>query len=139
VIDTDEKNRAALEKGVKALRADLDAKWTPIVTVPEDNVGIYALGDPTGETMAGIAVLIHDGGDAVIANVVGRVSLGKIIKLASRMDKLPKDLLQKLGVAASRTNAAAAQPAKSSDSSDPNSGKADQKSREGASATSTTK
>ncbi|MGH7969630.1 MAG: hypothetical protein ACREIC_12980, partial [Limisphaerales bacterium] len=49
-----------------------------------------------GETMAGLAVLVYDDGDAVIANVVGKVSVGKIIKLASSMNKMPKDLLKKL-------------------------------------------
>jgi hypothetical protein len=29
----------------------------------------------------------------VIANVVGQVSIGKLIKIASRMGKMPKDLL----------------------------------------------
>ena len=47
-------------------------------------------------TMAGLAVLIHDGNDAVIANVVGKISIGKLIKIASHMDKMPKDLLKKL-------------------------------------------
>ena len=96
VIEANETNRAALAKGVAALRSTLETKWMPIATVPEGGVGVYALGDPSGETMAGLAVLIHDGGDAVIGNIVGRVSLGKIIKLASSMDKFPKDLLKKL-------------------------------------------
>jgi hypothetical protein len=47
--------------------------------------------------VAGLAVLVHEGGgDAVIANIVGRVSLGKIVKAASHMNKFPKDLLKKL-------------------------------------------
>jgi hypothetical protein len=96
VIEAKETNRAALTKAMAALRTTLESKWTPIATVTEDNVGIYALGDPSGETMAGLAVLIHDGSDAVIANIVGRVSIGKIVKIASRMDKFPKDLLKKL-------------------------------------------
>jgi hypothetical protein len=97
VIQANRTNRTALDKAVKTLRADLEAKWTPVVTVPEENVGVYAMGDAAGESMAGLAVLVYDGGDAVIGNVVGRVSLGKLIKIASRMDKLPKGLLEKLG------------------------------------------
>jgi hypothetical protein len=96
VIEANDTNRAALAKGVAALRTTLETKWMPIASVPDGGVGVYALGDPSGETMAGLAVLIHDDGDAVIANIVGRVSLGKIIKIASSMDKFPKDLLKKL-------------------------------------------
>jgi hypothetical protein len=96
VIEAGKTNRAALDKGVKALRTELEAKWTALVTVPEDQVGVYVRSSENGESMAGLAVLIYDGGDAVIANVVGRVSVGKILKIASKMDKLPKDLLRKL-------------------------------------------
>jgi hypothetical protein len=96
VIEANETNRTALAAGVKKLRADLDGKWTALVSVPEENVGIYAKEDSSGESMAGLAVLIYDGDDAVIGNVVGKVSVGKLIKLASGMDKMPKDLLKKL-------------------------------------------
>jgi hypothetical protein len=100
VIEAGEGNRTALDKGIGALRAQLEAKWTAIVTVPEENVGIYVRSSNDGESMAGLALLVYDGGDAVIANVVGHVSVGKILKIASKMDKLPKDLLKKLGAAA---------------------------------------
>ena len=46
--------------------------------------------------MAGVAVLVCDGGEAVIANIVGRVSIAKLIKIAMQTNKLPKDLLKKL-------------------------------------------
>jgi hypothetical protein len=103
-------NRAALGKAMQKLRAELDAKWTPIVSVRdgEENVGIYAMGDPSGDSVAGIALLVSDHGDAVIGNIVGRVPLGKVIKLASQMDKLPKDLLKKLQGMANQTNSPAA-------------------------------
>ena len=96
VIEAAKTNRAALDKGVKTLRAELDAKWTAIVNVPEDNVGVYAMGDPSGESVAGVAVLIYDNGEAVIVNVVGHVSIGKLIQIASQSNKLPKDLLKAL-------------------------------------------
>lgn len=99
VIEAKETNRAALTKGVASLRAILDSKWTPVVSVPGDNVGIYTLGDAKGESMAGLAVLIQDANDAVIVNIVGNVSLGKILQIASSFDKLPKDFLQKLSKA----------------------------------------
>jgi len=99
VIEAKTNDRAALEKGVNILRSELDAKWTPVVSVPEehDSVGIYAMGDPSGESMAGLAVLVHDPGDTVVVNIVGHVSIGKLIRIATHMKALPKDLLQKLG------------------------------------------
>jgi hypothetical protein len=116
VINAKQTNRAALDKAFKTLRADLEAKWTTIVSVPEDNVGIYALGDPSGDSMAGLALLVYDGKEAVIGNIIGRVSIGKLIKIASNTNKLPKDLLKKLqGLG----NQAGTPPAAASDSSDP--------------------
>lgn len=32
----------------------------------------------------------------MVANVVGQVSIGKIVKVASRFNKIPKDFLKKL-------------------------------------------
>ena len=96
VIEGNKTNRPALDKGVKALRADLEKKWTAIVTVPEDNVGIYAMSDPGGQSTAGLAVLVYDGDDAVIGNIVGHVSVGKLVRVATQSGKLPKDLLKKL-------------------------------------------
>ncbi|HVV71174.1 MAG TPA: DUF4252 domain-containing protein, partial [Verrucomicrobiae bacterium] len=69
VIEANNTNRPALDEAVKKLRADLEGKWTAIVSVPEDNVGVYAKEDAAGESMAGLAVLVYDGDDAVIANV----------------------------------------------------------------------
>ena len=96
MVEANQTNRPALDKAVKTLRAELEKKWTPIVSVPEDNVGVYAMGDPAGETTAGLAVLVYDGGDAVIGNVVGHISIGKMIKIATQTNKLPKDFLKKL-------------------------------------------
>jgi len=112
VIEAKETNRVALEKGVAALRATLESKWTAIATVPQDNVGVYALGDPSGEKMAGLAVLIQDKGEAVIANIVGRVSIGKIVKVASHMNKFPKDVLKKLMKAGNADEKPEAEPEK---------------------------
>jgi hypothetical protein len=100
--DKKKNNSEAIAKGMATLRSTLEKSWTPIAVVAEDKekVGIYALGDPSGESTAGLAVLVHEeGGDAVIANIVGRVSVGKIMKAASQMGKLPKDLLKKLNSA----------------------------------------
>ena len=103
VMEANKTNSEAVAKGIATLRSTLEKKWTPIAVVAEKNekVGIYAISDPTGESTAGLAVLIHEkDGEAVIANIVGRVSLGKIVKAASQMNKFPKDLLKKLTNAA---------------------------------------
>jgi hypothetical protein len=96
VIEAKDSNRSALDKGMKTLKGTLESKWTQIVTVPEENVGVYAMGDPSGDSMAGLAVLVNNDGDAVIVNIVGRVSIGKLIKIASSSKALPKDVLKKL-------------------------------------------
>ncbi len=98
VIKADHTNRPALDKAVKALRSELEKKWTTIVSVPEDkdHVGVYAMPDPAGESTAGLAILVFDGSDAVIGNIVGHISIGKLVKIASQSGKLPKDFLKKL-------------------------------------------
>src|SRR5215467_4780779 len=81
VIEANKTNRPALDKSMKALQSELEKKWTAIVSVPEDkdHVGVYAMSDAAGESTTGLAVLIYDGSDAVIANIVGHVSIGKLI------------------------------------------------------------
>jgi hypothetical protein len=98
VIAVNHTNRAAVDKAVKALQSELEKKWTTIVSVPEEkeHVGVYAMSDPAGESTTGLAVLVFDGSDAVIGNIVGRVSIGKLIKIASQSGKVPKDFLKKL-------------------------------------------
>ena len=97
VIQGGKKNHDDLEKAAKKLRAELDAKWTPIVTVTEGSiVGIYAKGDPSGESVAGVAVLVADGDDLVIGNLVGHVSIGKLLAVARKSKQFPKDLFKNL-------------------------------------------
>lgn len=111
VIQANSTNRAAVEKAVKSLRSELDTKWTTIVSVPESNVGVYAMSDPAGDATAGLAVLVFDGGDAVIGNIVGHVSIGKLIQIASKSGNFPKDLLKKLqGVGGPRQESTTAEP-----------------------------
>lgn len=120
VFEADGDQAESLEKGLKILQAELDAKWTTILKVPEENINIYAKSDASGESMAGVALLINDRGDAVVANLVGNVSLGKLIKLAMQSKKLPKDLLQKLsGIGEKTTAPAASQPDKSEKEMEP--------------------
>lgn len=94
VMDSGKTNHAELKKSLKALHSMLDSKWTSIVSVPESNVGIYVMGDPSGESMAGLTVLVDSDDQVVIVNIVGRVSIGKLIQFAGKMDKLPKGLLK---------------------------------------------
>jgi hypothetical protein len=111
VIEGQKADSEDLVKGMAKLRSTLESKWTPIVSISEEGqkVGVYAISDSAGESTAGLAVLIHEKGDAVIANIVGRISLGKIVKAASRFDKIPKDLLKKLSASAPE-NAGAEKP-----------------------------
>ncbi len=97
VIETSKTNRAALAKSMKELRSTLSSKWTAVVNVPEDNVGIYAMPDASGESNTGVAVLIFEENEAVIVNVVGHVSIGKLMQIATQSNKLPKDLLKNFG------------------------------------------
>jgi len=126
VIEANKTNRPALDKAVKALRSELEKKWTAIVSVPEEkeHVGVYAMGDPAWESTTGLAVLVFDGNDAVIGNIVGHVSIGKLIKVASQSGKVPKDLLKKLQGIGNQTNGSSAATEKPDDRSktkeDPN-------------------
>jgi len=106
VIKADHTNRPALDQGVKALRSELEQKWTTIVSVPEkkEHVGIYAMSDPAGESTTGLAILVFDGDQVVIGNIVGRISIGKLVKIASQSGKLPKDFLKKLQGLGNQTN-----------------------------------
>jgi hypothetical protein len=96
VIESNDTNKEQINKGVKKLRQQLESDWTPIVSVPEDGVGIYGLSDESGNAMAGIALLINDDGDVVIGNLVGEVSIGKVIKIATQMKSLPPGLMEQL-------------------------------------------
>src|SRR5215831_9433495 len=98
VIEANQTNRPALDKAVKTLRTELEKKWTTIISVPEEkeHVGVYAMSDPAGESTTGLAVLVYDHNDAVIGNIVGHVSVGKLIKIASQSGKVPQDFLKKL-------------------------------------------
>ena len=99
VIEVAEETQKAFTRGVALLRAELEENWTPIVSVPEDGVFIYARSDESGEELAGIALLVAEDDEAVIGNLVGNVPLGKIAKIAAQLgeDMVPPELLQTLG------------------------------------------
>ena len=85
VIEANEKSKTHLNQATAKLRSSLEKNWMPIVNIPEENIGIYALSDKSGEEMAGLALLINDGGDVIVGNIVGNLPLGKILKIAASM------------------------------------------------------
>ncbi len=99
VFEGVEEHEEAIEKGLAKLKAELEDGWLAIVSVPEDNVFVYAKSDASGEKLAGLALLVADGGDVVIGNLVGNVPIGKIAKVAAKMsgDMVPAELLQEIG------------------------------------------
>ena len=82
VIEGDNKSRPHLDRAYEKLSHRLKNSWTPSVSVPEDNIGIYAVSDASGDQMAGLSLLIHDGDDLIVGNIVGNLPIGKILKLA---------------------------------------------------------
>jgi len=97
VVEVTQTNKQALDTAVKTLQKELVAKWTPIVQVTEDKVNIYAMRDAKGESPAGLAMLCNNDDDVIIINVVGHVSIAKIINIASKNNnKVINDVVKKL-------------------------------------------
>lgn len=88
--------------GIEKLKQSMSTNWMPIVNVPDGNVTIYAMGDASGEQLAGLAMLVADNKTAVIGNIIGNIQLGKIIGVASQFafkagtDPKAKEALEKL-------------------------------------------
>lgn len=109
VFDVNQTNKQALDTAVKTLQKELVAKWTPIVQITESKVNIYAMGDAKGESATGLALLCNDD-DVIIINVVGHVSIAKIINIASKNNTgVINDVIKKLTGEKSQSTA---QPAK---------------------------
>lgn len=85
VIDGKDHNGEEIRAGVERLKSQLAEDWVPIVAVPKDNVFIYARSDASGEQLAGAALIVADGNDLVIGNLVGNVPLGKIAMIAAKL------------------------------------------------------
>ena len=85
VIDGRDTNAEQIRIGVERLKSQLAEDWVPIVVVPKDNVFIYARSDASGEQLAGAALIVVDGNNVVIGNLVGNVPLGKIAMIAARL------------------------------------------------------
>lgn len=98
VLDVDDEHKTAVKAGLSTLKAKLQKDWTPIVSVPGENVHIYAQSNAAGDSMAGLALAVADGGNVVLANLIGEIPIGKIIKVASKLDgdMIPKELIEQL-------------------------------------------
>jgi hypothetical protein len=114
VIEAKDGNQEHVAAGVKKLRTQLESGWVSIVAVPEEGVGIYAKGDPGGQSVAGLAILISDGDDTIVGNVVGNVPIGKLTKIASKLGannpQLKKLLEQLMGAGAGGNQESPAKP-----------------------------
>lgn len=98
----DPEKQKIVRSGVEKLKKSMSSKWMPIVNVPDGNVTVFAMGDETGERLAGLAMMVAENNSAVIGNIVGEVQIGKIIAVAGKMAAQAKDnpaakeMLQKL-------------------------------------------
>ena len=86
----------ALSKGIEPIELDaLSAR----LAVPKDNVFIYARSEASGEKLAGAALLVADGNNLVIGNLVGHVPLGKLAAQLGKgdLEDIMKQLTQGAG------------------------------------------
>lgn len=95
IVEATDQSRKHVDSAVAALRKDLSSKWISVVTIPDDGIGIYAMADADGGKMAGLTVLIADEGDVIVANVVGSLPLGKILKLATNINGPQGEMIKK--------------------------------------------
>lgn len=75
--------KGKLKKGIDQLQSEMNDNWLPIAKVPEANVGIFAMGDESDERMIGLAMTVVQDDVVVIGNIVGEISIGKIVKLGT--------------------------------------------------------
>lgn len=87
MVISDQKPEAAayLKEASKGIEAELKSKWTVLVNVPDENIGIYATSDEKGEKMAGLALFMNTPGETIIGNIVGEIPLAKIMKMAANL------------------------------------------------------
>lgn len=88
VIPRNDENSAHLAEAYDQIHTLLEKDWTPILSVPEENLGIYAISDETGLEMAGIAGMISAEDNFIVINLAGKISLGKLLKIAHNMDAI---------------------------------------------------
>jgi hypothetical protein len=71
--------------GIQKLKKSMNSKWMPIVNVPDGNVTVFAMGDETGQKLAGLAIMVAEKNSVVIGNIIGDVPIGKIIAAANKI------------------------------------------------------
>lgn len=96
VIGLTDGNRAELEKRVRQIHHDLDAKgWNHNVTVQQkgQDVGVYTK-TRGGEALAGLAITVVEPKDSVVlVNVVGDIRPDQVAALGQKLDIKPlKDI-----------------------------------------------
>ena len=99
VIGLDEENRAEMEKRIKKIRSELDAKgWERVVTAQkkDEDVGVY-LKTRGADAVEGLVITVIEGNrEAVLINIVGDIKPDKIAVIGERMNIEP---LKKVGEA----------------------------------------
>src|SRR5436309_12442309 len=99
VIGLDDENRAEMEKRVKKIRSELDAKgWERVVTAQkkDEDVGVY-LKTRGADAVEGLVITVIEGNrEAVLINIVGDIKPDKIAVIGERMNIEP---LKKAGEA----------------------------------------
>src|SRR5436190_8898373 len=99
VIGLDDENRAEMEKRVKKIRSELDARgWERVVTAQkkDEDVGVY-LKTRGADAVEGLVITVIEGNrEAVLINIVGDIKPDKIAVIGERMNIEP---LRKAGEA----------------------------------------
>ncbi len=99
VIALDDDNRAEIQKRIKQIRTDLDARgWERVVTAQkkDEDVGVY-LKMRGAEAVEGIVVTVLEANhEAVLVNIVGDMKPEKIASIGERFNIEP---LKKVGEA----------------------------------------
>jgi uncharacterized FlaG/YvyC family protein len=89
VLKLDDKNRAEIQKRIKAIRDQLNTeKWEQLVSIREKNedVGVYVKmrGE---EAIEGLVVTVIEGkGEAVLVNIVGDIKPNQVAMLAEKFN-----------------------------------------------------
>jgi hypothetical protein len=92
VIGLTGENRDEMKKRVQKIRSDLDAKgWERNVNVQDkggEDVGVYTR-TRGGEALAGLAIIVIDKDDVVLANIVGDIKPSQVAALGESLDIKP--------------------------------------------------
>ncbi len=102
VIGLDDENRAELQKRVKTIRSELDAKgWERVVTAQkkDEDVGIYVKTRGEEAVQGLVVTILSANKQAVLVNIVGDMKPEKLSLVGERFNIEP---LKSIGVAPSK-------------------------------------